>query len=120
MSRSPASPALLLRSASAAADGSRPGSSPGSNRSRWRPGHEASTRGRECAGPSPVDRRKLGMRRYLLVKGYGIPLDKVLAPANRHDSPLLDRFRTAAPCRADERLGITHSIACSAATNATR
>jgi transposase len=45
--------------------------------------------GGECAGPSPVDRRKLGMKRSLLVEGYGIPLDRVLAPANRHDSPLL-------------------------------
>jgi hypothetical protein len=45
--------------------------------------------GGECAGPSPVDRRKLGLKRSLLVEGYGIPLDRVLAPANRHDSPLL-------------------------------
>jgi transposase len=43
----------------------------------------------ECAGRSPVDRGKLGMKRSLLVEGYGIPLDRVLAPANRHDSPLL-------------------------------
>jgi transposase len=45
--------------------------------------------GGDCAGPSPVDRRKLGMKRSLLVEGYGIPLGRVLAPANRHDSPLL-------------------------------
>ena len=45
--------------------------------------------GGECACPSPVDRRKLGMKRSLLVEGYGIPLGRVLAPANRHDSPLL-------------------------------
>lgn len=45
--------------------------------------------GGDCAGPSPVDRRKLGMKRSLLTEGYGIPLDRVLAPANRHDSPLL-------------------------------
>ena len=45
--------------------------------------------GGECAGPSPVDRRKLGMKRSLLVDGHGIPLGRVLAPANRHDSPLL-------------------------------
>lgn len=30
--------------------------------------------GGELAGPSPVDRRKLGMKRSLLVEGYGIPL----------------------------------------------
>ena len=45
--------------------------------------------GGECAGPSPVDRRKQGMKRSLLVEGRGIPLGRVLAPANRHDSPLL-------------------------------
>jgi transposase len=45
--------------------------------------------GGDCAGPSPVDRRKLGMKRSLLVEGYGIPLGRVPAPANRHDSPLL-------------------------------
>ncbi|MEO3874832.1 IS5 family transposase [Nonomuraea sp. B12E4] len=45
--------------------------------------------GGEMAGPSPVDRRKLGMKRSLLVEGYGIPLGRVLAPANRNDSPLL-------------------------------
>lgn len=45
--------------------------------------------GGECAGPSPVDRRKQGMKRSLLVEGYGIPLGRVLAGANRHDSPLL-------------------------------
>ena len=42
------------------------------------------------AGPSPVDRRKQGMKRSVLVEGYGIPLGRVLAGANRHDSPLLD------------------------------
>jgi hypothetical protein len=45
--------------------------------------------GGECAGRSPVDRAKLGMKRSLMVEGRGIPLGRVLAPANRHDSPLL-------------------------------
>jgi transposase len=45
--------------------------------------------GGECAGPSPVDRRKPGMKRSLLAGGAGIPLGRVLAPANRNDSPLL-------------------------------
>ena len=45
--------------------------------------------GGECAGRSPVDRGKLGMKRSSMTGGYGIPLDRVLAPANRHDSPLL-------------------------------
>ena len=29
------------------------------------------------------------MKRSLMVEGKGIPLGRVLAPANRHDSPLL-------------------------------
>ena len=45
--------------------------------------------GGQCAGPSPVDRRKQGMKRSLMVEGHGIPLDRILAGANRHDSPLL-------------------------------
>ena len=45
--------------------------------------------GGQCAGRSPVDRGKLGIKRSSTVEGYGIPLDRVLAPANRHDSPLL-------------------------------
>jgi transposase len=45
--------------------------------------------GGELAGRSPADRGKQGMKRSLLVDGYGIPLGRVLAPANRNDSPLL-------------------------------
>ena len=45
--------------------------------------------GGEVAGPSPVDRRKQGMKRSVLVEGYGIPMGRVLAGAQRHDSPLL-------------------------------
>lgn len=45
--------------------------------------------GGEVAGPSPVDRRKQGMKRSLMVEGNGIPLGRVLAGAHRHDSPLL-------------------------------
>jgi transposase len=45
--------------------------------------------GGQCAGRSPVDRGKLGMKRSLLTDGYGIPLGRVLAPASRNDSPLL-------------------------------
>jgi transposase len=45
--------------------------------------------GGDCAGPSPVDRRKPGTKRSLIVDGRGIPLDRVPAPASRHDSPLL-------------------------------
>jgi transposase len=45
--------------------------------------------GGECTGRSPVDREKQGMKRSSVVDGYGIPLGRVLAGANRHDSPLL-------------------------------
>ena len=45
--------------------------------------------GGQCAGRSPVDRGKQGMKRSSMTDGHGIPLDRVLAPASRHDSPLL-------------------------------
>lgn len=45
--------------------------------------------GGECAGPSPVDRRKQGMKRSVLVEGAGIPLGRMLTGANAGDSPLL-------------------------------
>jgi transposase len=44
--------------------------------------------GGEVAGRSPVDRGKQGMKRSSMVDGYGIPLGRVPAGANRHDSPL--------------------------------
>jgi transposase len=45
--------------------------------------------GGERAGRSPVGRGKQGMKRSPMTDGYGIPLDRVLAAASRHDSPLL-------------------------------
>jgi hypothetical protein len=45
--------------------------------------------GGQCAGPSPVDRRKGGLKRSVATEGYGIPLGIAAAGANRHDSPLL-------------------------------
>jgi hypothetical protein len=49
--------------------------------------------GGERAGPSPVDRRKGGLKRSVASDGHGIPLGIASAPGNRHDSPLL-----APPC----------------------
>src|ERR687889_2082671 len=46
--------------------------------------------GGEKAGRSPVDRGKQGIKRSTLVDAKGIPLGTVAAPANRHDSPLLE------------------------------
>ncbi len=45
--------------------------------------------GGEVAGRSPVARGKQGLKRSGMTDGYGIPLGRVLAGANRHDSPLL-------------------------------
>jgi transposase len=46
--------------------------------------------GGELAGPSPVDRGKQGLKRSVVVDAAGIPLGTIAAPANRHDSPLLE------------------------------
>ncbi len=64
--------------------------------------------GGEAAGRSPVDRGKQGLKRSGMTDGYGIPLGRVLAGANRHDSPLLaptldrlddlGRCPTTSPC----------------------
>ncbi len=45
--------------------------------------------GGEKAGRSPVDRGKRGTKRSTAVDANGTPLATVVAPANRHDSPLL-------------------------------
>ena len=45
--------------------------------------------GGECAGPSPVDRRKQGLKRSSAVDANGIPLGEITAPANTNDSTLL-------------------------------
>jgi len=46
--------------------------------------------GGEKAGRSPVDRAKGGVKRSTVVDARGIPLGTIVAPANRHDSPLLE------------------------------
>lgn len=46
--------------------------------------------GGEKAGPSPVDRRKGGLKRSVATDGGGVPVGIVSAGANRHDSPLLE------------------------------
>ncbi|WP_329375474.1 IS5 family transposase [Streptomyces sp. NBC_01483] len=61
--------------------------------------------GGEVAGRSPVDRGKQGLKRSGMTDGYGIPLGRVLAGANRHDSPLLaptlDRLDDLGPLPVD-------------------
>jgi hypothetical protein len=60
--------------------------------------------GGERAGPSPVDRRKGGLKRSLATEGYGIPLGITSAGANRHDSPLLAPTLQAASRQLDQIL----------------
>jgi transposase len=45
--------------------------------------------GGQVAGPSPVDRRKQGLKRSLVTDAEGIPLGVVAAAANRRDDGLL-------------------------------
>ena len=54
--------------------------------------------GGEKAGRSPVDRGKRGIKCSTVVDGRGIPLGVVTAPANRHDSLLLDETLDRALC----------------------
>ena len=53
--------------------------------------------GGDCASPSPVDRRKLGMKRSLIVDGNGIPLDRILAPATGTTRRCSRRPSTSSP-----------------------
>ena len=45
--------------------------------------------GGQVTGPSPVDRRKQGLKRSVLTDAVGIPLATLPAPANRRDDGLL-------------------------------
>jgi transposase len=45
--------------------------------------------GGQTAGPSPVDRRKQGLKRSVAVEADGLPLAAVPAPANHRDDGLL-------------------------------
>jgi transposase len=61
--------------------------------------------GGECAGRSPVDRGKGGMKRSQLSDGAGVPMATVSAPANTRDDALLgqtlDALKDFAPLPAD-------------------
>lgn len=57
--------------------------------------------GGDKAGPSPVDRRKGGLKRSVATEAAGIPLGVVSASANRHDSPLLGPTLAAATAQVD-------------------
>jgi hypothetical protein len=60
--------------------------------------------GGQKSGPSPVDRRKGGLKRSLATDGYGIPLGIASAGANRRDSPLLAPTLAAASGQLDHLL----------------
>jgi hypothetical protein len=51
--------------------------------------HQGAPCGGQVAGPSPVDRRKQGLKRSLATEATGIPLAVLPAPANRRDDGLL-------------------------------
>ena len=61
--------------------------------------------GGECAGRSPVDRAKGGLKRSQLTEGAGVPLAAVSAPANIRDDALLpatlDALKDFAPLPAE-------------------
>jgi transposase len=61
--------------------------------------------GGECAGPSPVDRGKGGLKRSQLCDGAGVPMATVSAPANTVDHALLpatlDALKDFAPLPAE-------------------
>jgi|Laugrefa1bdmlbdn_1035148.scaffolds.fasta_scaffold28018_1 putative transposase len=52
--------------------------------------HIKSPLGQEKTGKSPVDRRKLGTKRSIIVEGSGIPIGYALDAGNRHDSKLFE------------------------------
>jgi DDE family transposase len=60
--------------------------------------------GGQRAGPSPVDRRKGGLKRSVATENYGIPLGIASAPSNRHDFPLLAPTLQAAADQLDGAL----------------
>ena len=67
--------------------------------------------GGECAGRSPAGRGKQGMKRSSMVEGYGIPLDRVLAAANRTTPrswpPRWTNSMTSARCPMTSRCTLT-------------
>jgi putative transposase len=52
--------------------------------------HIKSPLGQEKTGKSPVDRKKLGTKRSIIVEGSGIPIGYALDAGNRHDSKLFE------------------------------
>ena len=74
--------------------------------------------GGERAGPSPVDRRKGGLKRSVATEDYGIPLGIASAGANRHDSPLLAPTLQAAANQLDGACPVTAPVTWTPVTTA--
>lgn len=53
--------------------------------------------GQEKTGKSPVDRRKLGTKRSIIVEKNGIVIGAALGPGNRHDSKLFEESIKSIP-----------------------
>ena len=51
--------------------------------------------GGDKIGPNPTDRAKNGTKRSILTESGGGPLAAIVAPANAHDTTLLDQTREA-------------------------
>jgi putative transposase len=64
--------------------------------------------GGDLIGPNPTDRAKAGTKPSLLVEAGGGPVAVVVAPANRHDTKVLEETRQAVvverPIPSDEAL----------------
>jgi len=63
----------------------RPHRRPGPAGTGGRRVHHQGARRRGVRRAQPGGQRQAGMKRSSMVEGYGIPLGRVLAPANRHD-----------------------------------
>jgi len=61
--------------------------------------------GGQVAGPSPVDRRKQGLKRSVATEAHGVPLAALPAPANRRDDGLLAATLDAAATVAAATVG---------------
>jgi transposase len=64
--------------------------------------------GGQVAGPSPVDRRKQGLKRSLATEAHGVPLAALPAPANHRDDGLLAATLDAAATVTDAVVGPLH------------
>ena len=65
--------------------------------SRARQSIRSGKKGGEATGPNPTDRGRPGSKHSLVTDAEGTPLGLIVAPANRHDSRLLEATLDAVP-----------------------